>query len=364
MSATFGSKVKVTIFGQSHAPAIGAIVDGLPAGMKIDEEKLQVFMDRRRAKGELATKRHEGDRVLFKSGVVDGVTCGAPVCLMIENSDTRSADYSDLARVPRPSHSDYAAWVKYGGHNDIRGGGQFSGRLTAAMCAAGFLCLELLKAQGIEVVSHVISIGGIRDKSLDCLMADSELNDRLRASSFPVIDSDAKQKMTDAILEKKQLGDSLGGEIECAIYNLPSGLGSDFFGGLEALIAQTVFSVPAVKGLQFGAGFDFASMSGSEANDFFDVDCEGNIVTSTNNCGGILGGISSGMPLTFSAAFKPTPSIAMAQQSVDLNTKAKSDLVIKGRHDPCIVPRAAAVIEAAAAIAIVNADGFEIKIAN
>lgn len=358
MAANFGDKIKITLFGQSHAPAIGAVVDGLPAGMIIDEEKLSAFMDRRRAAGDLATKRHEADKVIFKSGVVNGITCGAPVCLMIENADTRSQDYSNVQAVMRPSHSDYAAFVKYAGHNDIRGGGQFSGRLTAAMCAAGFLCMELLSQKGIEVVSHVSRIGDVQDASIDSLKADKELNAQLKASAFPVIDGEKKQAMTDLILSKKHEGDSVGGEIECAVYGLPAGLGSDFFGGLEALIAGAVFSIPAVKGLEFGAGFEFGKLQGSVANDCFALDREGNVVTETNNCGGILGGISSGMPLTFRAAFKPTPSIGKAQQSVNVTENTVEELVIKGRHDPCIVPRAAAVVEAAAAIALVNADGF------
>ncbi len=359
MSATFGNKIKITLFGQSHAPAIGAVVDGFPAGMKIDEERLQAFMDRRRAKSDLATKRREADRIVFKSGVVDGVTCGAPICLMIENADTRSGDYSNVQVVMRPSHSDFAAFVKYAGHNDVRGGGQFSGRLTAAMCAAGFLCLEMLKSKGVEVVSHVSRIGDVQDVPLNNLIADRELNSRLNADSFPVIDEEMKNKMTDLILSKKQEGDSVGGEIECAVYNLPAGVGSDFFGGLETLIASAVFSIPAVKGLEFGAGFEFAKMFGSEANDGFTLDDKCRVVTTTNNCGGILGGISSAMPLTFKAAFKPTPSIALPQKSVNVTLKTQEELVIKGRHDPCIVPRAAAVVEAAVAIALVNADGFE-----
>lgn len=360
MSATFGNRIKVTLFGQSHAPAIGAVIDGLPAGMKIDIEKLQSFMDRRRAKSELATKRHEADKVVFKSGVVNDVTCGAPVCVMIENADTRSQDYSNVQAVMRPSHSDFAAFVKYAGHNDVRGGGQFSGRLTAAMCAAGFLCLELLSQKGIEVVSHVSRIGNVKDSLLNALNSEKELNARLQTSDFPVIDEDKKRQMTELILQKKQQGDSVGGEIECAVYNLPAGLGSDFFGGLEALIAGAVFSIPAVKGLEFGAGFEFAEMFGSEANDGFALDENGRVVTLSNNCGGILGGISSSMPLTFKAAFKPTPSIAQPQKSVDVQKNREAELVIQGRHDPCIVPRAAAVVEAALAIALVNADGFEI----
>lgn len=358
MSATFGNKIKVTLFGQSHAQAIGAIVDGVPAGFFIDEEKLACFMDRRRAKDELATPRREADKVIIKSGVVDGLTCGAPLCLMIENGDTRSQDYKNVQSVMRPSHSDLAAFIKYAGQNDVRGGGQFSGRLTAAMCAAGFICLEILRAQGVEVVSHVSRIGEVSDEPLNSLGTDEDVNKKLLLSSFPVISEEAKKKMREQVLRAKSQGDSVGGEIECAVYNLPKGLGSDFFGGLEALIASAVFSIPAVKGLEFGAGFEYAKMSGSCANDPFILNDKGEIVTETNNCGGILGGISFGMPLVFRAAFKPTPSIAKAQRSVNLTDNTETELVIHGRHDPCIVPRACAVLEAVTAIALVNADGF------
>lgn len=360
MSATFGNKIKVTIFGQSHASAIGAIVDGVPAGIYIDEEKLAEFMDRRRAKNALATARREADKVIFKSGVVDGLTCGAPICMMIENGDTRSQDYKNVQSVMRPSHSDLAAFIKYAGQNDVRGGGQFSGRLTAAMCAAGFICLEILGKKGVEIVSHVSRIGDIEDTRLDSLAPDKDINARLKAEAFPVIDSQKESMMAELILTAKSKGDSVGGEIECAVYNLPKGLGSDFFGGLEALIASAVFSVPAVKGLEFGAGFEYAKMTGSVANDPFILNENGEVVTETNNCGGILGGISFGMPLVFRAAFKPTPSIAIAQKSVDVTQMRETELIINGRHDPCIVPRAAAVVEAITAIALVNADGFDI----
>lgn len=360
MSATFGNKIKVTLFGQSHAQAIGAIVDGVPAGMFIDEEKLARFMDRRRAKSALATARREGDKVIFKSGVVDGITCGAPICLMIENGDTRSQDYKNVQSIMRPSHSDLAAFIKYAGQNDVRGGGQFSGRLTAAMCAAGFICLEILSQKGVEIASHVSRIGNIEDLALNALKSDSNLNALLTSADFPVIDSEKKGEMTDLILKAKEKGDSVGGEIECAVYNLPKGLGSDFFGGLEALIASAVFSIPAVKGVQFGAGFEYAGMFGSQANDPFALSDKGEVVTETNNCGGILGGISFGMPLVYKAAFKPTPSIAQSQRSVDVIENKETELVIQGRHDPCIVPRACAVVEAVTAIALVNADGFDI----
>ncbi len=359
MSATFGEKVKITLFGTSHAPEIGAVLSGIPKGVVIDEAKLSAFMHRRRAKGDLATKRHEKDNVIFESGVSDGVTTGDDIRIVIENKDVRSKDYSDIARVPRPNHADFAAFAKYGSDFEFHGGGQFSGRLTAPLCAAGFILLGILEEKGITVVSHVSRIGDVTDSPLDSLTADAELNSRLKASAFPVIDCDVQKAMTETILQRKAEGDSVGGEIECAVYGLPAGLGSDFFGGLEALIARTVFSVPAVKGLEFGKGFEFARMWGSAANDAFCAEDE-KVRTLTNNCGGILGGISSGMPLTFKVAFKPTPSISIPQRSVNLDTMEETILTVKGRHDPCIVPRAAAVIESALALALVNADGFEI----
>lgn len=360
MSATFGKKIKVTLYGQSHAAAIGAIVDGVPAGMFIDEEKLARFMERRRAKSAISTSRQETDKVILKSGIINGVTTGTSICLEIENKNTRSKDYENVQSIVRPSHADLSAFIKYAGQNDVRGGGQFSGRLTAAMCAAGFICLELLSQKGVEVVSHISRIGDVEDTKLNSLSADKDINTRLIADAFPVIDQEKKRQMTELILSKKQEGDSVGGEIECAVYNMPKGLGSDFFGGLEALIASAVFSIPAVKGVEFGAGFEYAQMTGSKANDPFVLNDKGEIVTETNNCGGILGGISFGMPLVLRAAFKPTPSISKPQKSVDVVKMVETELVINGRHDPCIVPRAAAVIESMVAIALVNADGFEI----
>ncbi len=360
MSAGFGDRVKVNIFGRSHAPEIGAVLSGIPQGIAIDEEKLSRFMGRRRASGDLATKRHEEDKVIFLSGVEDGVTTGGDIRLIIKNKDTRSGDYGNIAKIPRPSHADFSAFMKYKENYDFRGGGQFSGRLTAATCAAGFIALEILGEKGISVVSHVSRIGSVEDKPLDPMKEDKVLSERLKSDSFPVIDETAKERMTDVILERKAHLDSVGGEIECAVYGLPTGLGEDFFGGLEALIARTIFSIPAVKGLEFGKGFEFAKMCGSQANDGFFVDENKEVKTLTNNNGGILGGISSGMPLIFRAAFKPTPSIGIPQRSVDLETMEETELVIKGRHDPCIVPRAAAVVEASLALALVNADGFMI----
>ncbi len=360
MTNTFGNKVKFSIFGTSHAPEIGAVIEGIPQGIEINEDALMSFMERRRAKGSLATKRHEADKVIFESGVENNFTTGESIRLVIKNGDVRSKDYENVAKVPRPNHADFAAYMKYGDNFDFHGGGQFSGRLTAVWCAAGFIFLEILRNHGIEIVSHVLRIGDITDKSLDTMKSDEALNRELKAEAFPVIDKEAKEKMSEAIVEKAKEQDSMGGEIECVVYGLPSGLGSDFFGGLESLIAQSVFSIPAVKGLEFGKGFEFAKMCASAANDGFVLNEAGDIVTETNNCGGILGGISSGMPLSLNVAFKPTPSISRPQKSVDLLTKEEVTLEIKGRHDPCIVPRACAVVEAAVAMALVNADGFEI----
>ena len=360
MTNTFGNRVKISIFGTSHAAEIGAIIEGLPKGIEINEEKLSEFMDRRRAKGSLATKRHEADKVIFESGVENNLTTGESIRLVIKNGDVRSKDYENVAKVPRPNHADFSAYMKYGDKFDFHGGGQFSGRLTAVWCAAGFIFLTILKSRGIEIVSHVLRIGDIADKSLNNMKPDVTLNRELQAESFPVIDKEAKENMAEAIISKSHERDSMGGEIECVVYGLPVGLGADFFGGLESLIAQSIFSIPAVKGLEFGRGFEFTRMCGSLANDGFVLDENGEIKTSSNNCGGILGGISSGMPLNFKVAFKPTPSISRPQKSVDLLTKEEVTLEIKGRHDPCIVPRACAVVEAAAAMALVNADGFEI----
>ncbi len=360
MTNTFGNKIKVSIFGTSHAAEIGAVIEGLPKGIEINEEKLTAFMERRRAKGSLATKRHEADKVIFESGVKNSLTTGESLRLVIRNTDVRSKDYENVAKVPRPNHADYAAYMKYGDDFDFHGGGQFSGRLTAAWCAAGFILLELLANRGIEVVSHVSRIGEITDKALDNMKPDKALNRELKAESFPVIDKAAKEKMSELIVERAKELDSVGGEVECVVYGLGAGLGADFFGGLEALVAQSIFSIPAVKGLEFGRGFEFARMFASDVNDGFILDETGEVRTETNNCGGILGGISSGMPMNFKVAFKPTPSIARVQKSVDLLKKEEVTLEIKGRHDPCIVPRACAVIEAATAMALVNADGFNI----
>jgi chorismate synthase len=328
MSNTIGSRYRFTIFGQSHAPAIGVTIEGLPSGFKPDMDALSAFMARRApGKGAYSTPRKEADIPEFIAGLVDGVTCGAPVTAVIQNTNTRSGDYDELRRIPRPGHADYAAYVKYGPSRDVAGGGQFSGRLTAPLCIAGGLALQLLAQEGISIRARILSIGG----------------------------ETTPEGMNQALESAKQAGDSLGGVIECVCQGLPAGLGEPMFGGMENRISQTVFGIPAVKGIEFGAGFAAAAMRGSENNDPFYYDDTGAVRTRTNHHGGILGGITSGMPLVFRAAVKPTPSIGLEQDSIDLTTGQGAKLTIHGRHDPCIVPRAVPCMEAAAAAAIYDA---------
>jgi chorismate synthase len=328
MSNTIGSRYRFTIFGQSHAPAIGVTIEGLPAGFKPDMEALSAFLARRApGKGPYSTPRKEADAPEFIAGLVDGVTCGAPVTAVIQNTNTRSGDYDELRRIPRPGHADYAAYVKYGTSRDVAGGGQFSGRLTAPLCIAGGLALQLLAQEGISIRARIVSIGG----------------------------ETAPEAMNQALEAAKQAGDSLGGVIECVCQGVPAGLGEPMFGGMENRISQMVFGIPAVKGIEFGAGFAAAAMRGSENNDPFYYDVSGAVRTRTNNHGGILGGITSGMPLVFRAAVKPTPSIGLEQDSIDLSTGQNTKLTVHGRHDPCIVPRAVPCMEAAAAAAIYDA---------
>ena len=347
MSSSYGENIRLTIFGQSHSPAIGVTIEGLPAGEEIDLEALQRFLARR-APGQNAwsTARREADEPEFVSGLTGSVTCGAPLTALIRNGDTRSKDYSLLARLPRPGHADYTAFVKYGEHRDYAGGGHFSGRLTAPLCLAGGICLQLLAREGIHVISRIAQIGPVCDRG--------ELLASTAEKPFPVADDEQGEAMRAVIAAAKAEGDSVGGIVECAVLGLPAGLGNPMFDGMENRIARIVFGIPAVKGLEFGAGFSLAAMRGSEANDAFTVR-DGRVVTETNRCGGILGGITDGMPLVFRAAFKPTPSIAKEQRSVDLLTLEEKALVIEGRHDPCIVPRAVPVVEAAAAIAVYDA---------
>lgn len=327
MSNIYGKNIKISIFGQSHSPAIGVTIDGLPAGFQIDFDELRVFLQRRMpGQSKYATKRKELDEPEFLSGLVDGVTCGAPLTAIIRNTDARPSDYDQLRDIPRPSHADYSAYMKYGESRDVRGGGSFSGRLTAPLCVAGGICLQLLKREGISIDAHIVQIGGITDNG----------------------------QMQTAIEEARKAGDSLGGIIECSAIGVPAGIGGPMFEGMENRIASIIFGIPAVKGIEFGNGFASAGLRGSENNDAY-VMCGNTVQTRTNNHGGILGGITSGMPVIIRVAFKPTPSISMEQDSVSLSKRENVKLTITGRHDPCIVPRAVPCVQAAMAIAIYDA---------
>lgn len=354
MPSTFGDRIKVTVFGQSHSEAIGVVIDGLPAGIAIDMDELRSFMARRApGQGRHTTARREADLPEFISGIVDGVTCGAPVCALIRNSDTRSGDYANLRDVPRPGHADYTAFLKFGAAHDIRGGGHFSGRLTAPLCIAGGIALQILKRHGVSIGAHIASVGGVEDARFDPVKVCERDFEALRSTELPVIQAEAGRAMLAAIEQARLEADSIGGTIECAIVGLPSGLGDALFGGLEGRLALALFGVPAVKGVEFGSGFDGARRRGSENNDEFLMEA-GSVTCATNNAGGILGGISTGLPILFRVAIKPTPSIGRPQRSVSLSRGEPAELTIKGRHDPCIVPRAAPVIEAAAALAVLE----------
>lgn len=347
MSSTYGENLHLTIFGQSHSPAIGMTLEGIPAGEQLDFEALQRFLERRApGRNAYSTARKEADAPEFLSGLRGDTTCGVPLTAIIRNGDTRSKDYAPFSAVPRPGHADYTANVKYFGCQDYAGGGHFSGRLTAPLCIAGGVCLQILRRRGIEVISRIIAIGDVEDPS--------PLTASTAEKAFPTVDEAAGEAMQAAIAQAKAQGDSLGGVIECAVLGLPAGLGDPMFGGMENRIAGIVFGIPAVKGVEFGAGFAAARLRGSQNNDSYTVQ-DGRIETRSNHCGGILGGITNGMPLVFRAAIKPTPSIAMEQDSINLETLTEEKLRVGGRHDPCIVPRAVPVIEAAAAIAVYDA---------
>ena len=321
--------MRYTIFGESHGPCVGVVLEDVPAGLALDMDFIRAMLARRApGNGPTATARREADEPRILSGVQDGVTTGAPLCAVIDNSDTHSSDYSELADKPRPSHSDYAAWVKYGGHNDVRGGGHFSGRLTAPLVFAGAVAAQILRDRGVTLRAEISCLGGEQDPS--------------------------PERVREIILAARGELDSVGGAVRCTITGLPAGLGGPDFGeNIEGELARALFAIPAVKGVQFGAGFGFAGMRGSEANDPFRVK-DGRVVTEKNDSGGVNGGISNGMPIVFECAFRPTPSIGIEQDTVDLRTMTDASLTIKGRHDPCIVPRALPAVEAAAALTIVD----------
>ena len=354
MSSTLGETIKLSVFGESHGNGIGVVIDGLPAGETIDMTAVLMQMARRApGRDKTATPRKESDLPRVLSGMLGDTLTGAPLCAVIENTNTRSQDYGNLLAMPRPAHSDYTAFVKYHAANDIRGGGHFSGRITAPLVFAGAVCRQLLEKRGITIAAHIASIGGVSDTLFDPVTIDAALLRRLSQSSFALIDESREDAMRAEVEAARLAQDSVGGTIECAVTGLPAGVGDPMFDGVEGVIAKAVFGVPAVKGIEFGAGFALAQMRGSQANDPFRMS-GGRVVTETNRCGGILGGITNGMPLVFRAAIKPTPSISQPQRTVNLQTGENAELTVHGRHDPCIVPRAVPVIEAVTAVAILN----------
>ena len=353
MSSEFGNILRVSVFGQSHGKAVGVVVDGLPAGEAIDLEELQRFLDRRRpGTGPLSTARKETDVPEFLSGLEGGKTCGAPLCAVIKNADQHSKDYGELADKPRPGHADFTAWAKWGGHADMRGGGHFSGRLTAPLCVAGGIAKQILARRGIFVGAHLASVAGICDRPFP-LYPTAALFSEIAAKPFPVLDEAAGERMRAAILEAKNDLDSVGGVIECAAAGLPAGLGEPMFGGVENRLAAALFGIPAVKGVEFGEGFRAAELRGSENNDPFTVE-DGEIRAETNRAGGILGGITTGMPLVLRAAVKPTPSIGRPQKTVRLSAMEAAELTVHGRHDPCVAHRAVPVAEAVTAAVLLD----------
>ena len=362
MANTYGNNITLTIFGGSHDPEIGMTLTGFPAGIKLPEAELLAFMARRApGQGPWATARKEPDIPVFTAGVteemLDGqkvyISDGSPIRAVIINTNQRSGDYSSLLDTPRPSHADYPARVKFGDTVDLRGGGKYSGRLTAPLCIAGAFCLAYLRERGIEVGAHILQVGAVKDAAFDRLHLTAEALHAPAASSFSVINPEAGEAMKGEIECARMTADSVGGIVECAVIGLPVGLGDHPFDGMEGRISAILFSIPAVKAVAFGDGFDFALGYGSTHNDAYRVE-NGAVVTKTNHCGGIVGGMSTGMPVIFTCGFKPTPSIGSEQESVSLTHRENTTMTVKGRHDPCIIPRAVPVVEAAAALAVMD----------
>ncbi len=347
MNNTLGKNVKVTLFGESHGKYIGAVVDGLPAGIPVDEERIASALSSRRPHGNISTSRCEADEYTIASGTFRGFTCGTPLCIIIPNADTKSADYDGTAR---PGHADFTSHVRNAGFEDYRGGGHFSGRLTAALVAAGAVVRGALEAKGIFIGTHIASIGGVFDRPFCNTVEDVK---SVKDSPFPVLDPEAGEAMKKIIEDAKSDGDSVGGVLECAVCGIPAGVGEPWFDSAESAISHAVFSVPAVKGVEFGAGFALAAMRGSEANDPFVIK-DGGIATETNNCGGILGGLTTGGDVVFRAAVKPTPTIFKKQKTVDLSSGCETETSQTGRHDPCVVHRAASVVTAVTAFAVAD----------
>lgn len=349
MKDTFGQSVSITLSGESHGEGIVAILSGMAPGIPVDTDFIAAALTKRRPAGAISTSRREADNYKILSGVFNGFTTGTPVTILIPNENTKSADYSEIASTARPGHADYSAQCKYHGFQDFRGGGHFSGRITAGIVAAGAICLSALKKKGIKIGTHIAQCAGISDRKFDDIEADIAA---LSEKSFAVLDEEAGAKMEEAILLAKKEGDSVGGILETAITGIPSGIGEPYFDSIESLLSHMLFSIPAVKGVEFGSGFDMTKMRGSEANDSFRIGADGKIITKTNHNGGINGGISNGMPIIFRTAIKPTPSISLLQETVDFKKGENRDFSVNGRHDPAIVHRAGIVADCAAAIVL------------
>lgn len=357
MSSMWGNKVRFSIFGESHGNAIGGVIDGLPPGMELDLDAVQIQMNRRRpGRDRFSTQRKEEDRPEILSGFFEGKTTGTPLAFLIRNEDNRSKDYKALKSKMRPGHADWTGHVRYRGFQDYRGGGHFSGRITAPLVFFGAIAKQYLKENyGISIASRIAAIHGIPDEKIDYLTTEPHsFLEKVQNQSFPVLDPHAKIRMEEAIDGARNNRDSVGGVVECVGFHVPPGLGTPFFDSLESHIAHLIFSVPATKGIEFGDGFSIAEMTGSQANDRFEYDEDLRLRGKTNHNGGMLGGISNGLPLVFRVAFKPTPSIAREQDTVDIETRENVALAITGRHDPCIVPRALPVVESCLAIALME----------
>ncbi|MCR4755497.1 MAG: chorismate synthase [Lachnospiraceae bacterium] len=350
MKNTFGNNITITLFGESHGPAIGCVLDGIAPGIKVDEDYIDSLMDLRRPKSKISTSRHEADKPKILSGVFNGFTTGTPISIIIENANTHSGDYAGLNVIPRPGHADYTAGLKYHGFQDYRGGGHFSGRITAPIVAAGAIILSALNNKGIYIGTHISSLGDIKDRDFVNYLSDIE---GLYDKDFPTLDEETADKMRSCIEAAAAEGDSVGGILKTAVIGVPGGIGEPWFDSVESMLSHALFSIPAVKGVQFGKGFDLANMKGSEANDPYRISGD-KVVTATNNNGGINGGISNGMPIEFSTVIKPTPSIYKQQDSVDLDKRSNTKLSIEGRHDPAIIHRARIVVDAMTAITIAD----------
>ncbi len=350
MKNSFGNNITITLYGESHGESVGCVIDGLAPGIPVDAENINQMLSLRRPTGTISTSRCEADEFSIKSGVFNGYTTGTPICIDIPNTDKRSADYGEMVNLARPSHADYTANCKYNGYQDYRGGGHFSGRITAALVAAGGIIIPALKRKGILIGTHIKSCGGIKDRDFMDYKSDIE---QLSKLPFAVLDNDAANAMQEKIIEAKNNLDSVGGILETAVIGIDAGVGEPWFDSVESLMSHAMFSIPGIKGIEFGAGFGIANMYGSKANDAFE-NISGNVITKTNNSGGINGGITNGMPIVFRCAVRPTPTIGKEQETVNYKTNENAILAAKGRHDPCIAHRARIVIDSLAAIVIAD----------